>query len=93
MDTTHELRVGVAVHTGTYCSMPGPVYETRAEIGVLRRCGGDAVGMSTVPEVIVAAQVGLRVVGFSAITDLCLPDALEPANIPKIIATAKETDA
>ncbi|OQC02266.1 MAG: Purine nucleoside phosphorylase 1 [Candidatus Hydrogenedentes bacterium ADurb.Bin101] len=54
----------------------------------MRIIGADAVGMSTVPEVIVAVQAGLRVLGFSAITDLCIPDALEPADIEKIIANA-----
>jgi len=54
--------------------------------------GADAVGMSTVPEVIVAVHAGLRVLGFSAITDECLPDALQPVNIDKIIATADATE-
>jgi purine-nucleoside phosphorylase len=54
--------------------------------------GADVVGMSTVPEVIVAVHAGLKVVGFSIVTDMCLPDALEPADVPKIIATANSAE-
>ena len=56
--------------------MTGPTYETRAEYRFARRIGGDVVGMSTVPEVIVAAHAGLRVLGVSTVTNVCLPDAL-----------------
>jgi purine-nucleoside phosphorylase len=55
---------------------------------MLRGMGADVVGMSTVPEVIVAAHAGLRVLGFSIVTDICLPDALEPVEIQKIIEVA-----
>ena len=58
----------------------------------MRGIGADAVGMSTVPEVIVAVHAGLKVLGFSAITDECLPDALQPANIEKIIAVANAVE-
>jgi purine-nucleoside phosphorylase len=54
--------------------------------------GADVVGMSTVPEVIVAAHAGMRTVGISIITDQCLPDALEPANIERIIETARRAE-
>lgn len=74
---------------GVFVAVPGPNLETRAEYRMLRGMGADAVGMSTVPEVIVARHAGMRVLAFSVITDLCLPDALEPADIDKIIAVAK----
>jgi len=82
------LAAGIKVQRGVYLACSGPCLETRAEYRFMRTIGADAVGMSTVPEVIVAVHAGLKVLGFSAITDECLPDALEPANIEKIIATA-----
>ncbi|MHB8839046.1 MAG: phosphorylase family protein, partial [Gemmatimonadaceae bacterium] len=69
-------------------AVTGPNLETRAEYRMLRGLGADVVGMSTVPEVIVAVQAGMRVLGISIITDQCLPDTLEPANLEKILATA-----
>jgi purine-nucleoside phosphorylase len=80
------------VHQGVFVAVAGPCLETRAEYRMLRMMGADVVGMSTVPEVIVAAHCGLRVVGFSIVTDMCLPDALEPADVPKIIATANAAE-
>jgi purine-nucleoside phosphorylase len=71
---------------------PGPNLETRAEYRMLRAMGADVVGMSTVPEVIVAIHGGMRVMGVSIITDACLPDALEVANIERIIATARRAE-
>jgi purine-nucleoside phosphorylase len=82
------LELGLTLHEGVYVAVPGPNLETRAEYRMLRGMGADLVGMSTVPEVIVAVHEGMRVVGLSIITDQCLPDALEPANIEQIIATA-----
>jgi len=73
---------------GVYLAVPGPNLETAAEYRFMRMMGADAVGMSTVPEVIVGIHAGLRVLGFSAITDECLPDALQKADVDKIIATA-----
>ena len=82
------LELGITLREGVYVAVPGPNLETRAEYRMLRGMGADVVGMSTVPEVIVAAHAGMRTVGISIITDLCLPDALEPADIGRIIATA-----
>ena len=82
-------RLGVEMGQGIYAGLTGPSYETPAEIRYLRVIGADLVGMSTVPEVIVANHEGMRVLGISIITDLCLPDALEPADIGRIIATAR----
>ncbi len=73
-------------------AVPGPNLETRAEYRMLRTMGADVVGMSTVPEVIVAVHEGMRVIGISIITDQCLPDALEPAEIGRIIATAAKAE-
>jgi purine-nucleoside phosphorylase len=82
------LDMGIRAHRGVYVWVTGPTLETRAEYRMLRLLGADVVGMSTVPEVIVAVHGGMRVVGFSVITDRCLPDALRPARIEEIIATA-----
>ncbi len=86
------LESGIKLQRGVYLAVTGPCLETRAEYRFMRQVGGDAVGMSTVPEVIVAVHAGLRVLGFSAITDECLPDALQPANIEKIIAVANAAE-
>lgn len=85
-------RENIVAHQGVFVAVAGPNLETRAEYRFLRMIGADAVGMSTVPEVIVAVHCGLRVVGFSIVTDMCLPDALEPADVPKIIATANAAE-
>jgi purine-nucleoside phosphorylase len=81
-------RENIVAHKGVFVAVPGPCLETRAEYRFLRAIGADAVGMSTVPEVIVAAHCGLRVLGLSIITDMCLPDALQPADIQEILAVA-----
>lgn len=86
------LEQGVRLQRGAYLAVAGPCLETRAEYRFMRGIGADAVGMSTVPEVIVAIHAGLRVLGFSAITDECLPDALAPVDIAKIIATANAVE-
>jgi purine-nucleoside phosphorylase len=84
--------LGIRLREGVYVAVPGPNLETRAEYRMLRAMGADVVGMSTVPEVIVASHAGMRTVGISIITDQCLPDALEPANIARIIDTAKRAE-
>ncbi len=86
------IEQGVALRRGVYLGCPGPCLETRAEYRFMRGLGADAVGMSTVPEVIVAVHAGLKVLGFSVITDECLPDALEAANIEQIIAIANAAE-
>ena len=80
------------VHRGVYVAVTGPNLETRAEYRFLRMIGADVVGMSTVPEVIVAVHSGMRTLGLSVVTDLCFPDALEPADIEKILAHAASAE-
>jgi purine-nucleoside phosphorylase len=75
-----------------YVAVSGPNLETRAEYRFLRTIGADAVGMSTVPETIVARHSQMKVLGFSIITDMCLPDALEPATHAAILAVANEAE-
>jgi purine-nucleoside phosphorylase len=82
------LKLGLAVKKGVFVAVSGPNLETRAEYRMLKLLGADVVGMSTVPEVLVAAHAGLRVVAFSIVTDRCLPDALEPVELPKILEVA-----
>jgi purine-nucleoside phosphorylase len=89
---TAALELGIVLREGVYVAVPGPNLETRAEYRMLRGIGADVVGMSTVPEVIVANHQGMRTVGISIITDQCLPDALEPADLEKIIATAMRAE-
>ncbi len=82
----------IRTERGVFVAVPGPNLETRAEYRFLRLIGADAVGMSTVPETIVANHMGMHVLGFSIITDECFPDALQPANVQEIIAVAAETE-
>ena len=82
------LELGIPSHKGVFVGVPGPNLETRAEYRMLRQWGADVVGMSTVPEAIVAKHAGLKTVAFSIVTDLCLPDALEPVNIQQILEVA-----
>jgi purine-nucleoside phosphorylase len=82
------LEEQISCQQGVFVAVPGPNLETRAEYRFLRQIGADVVGMSTVPEIIVAVHSGLRNLGLSIVTDMCLPDALEPVNLPDIIATA-----
>jgi purine-nucleoside phosphorylase len=89
---TVALENGIRLEQGVYAAMSGPSLETRAEYRMLKTLGADVIGMSTVPEVIAAVHAGLRVLGLSVITDSCLPDALEPTDIRKIIAVADRAE-
>lgn len=89
---TIARRNDIVAHKGVFVAVSGPNLETRAEYRFLRMIGADVVGMSTVPETIVAVHAGLSVVGFSVVTDMCLPDALSPANIDEIIAVANRAE-
>jgi purine-nucleoside phosphorylase len=82
----------IVLREGVYVAVTGPNLETRAEYRFLRGIGADVVGMSTVPEVLVAVHGGMRVLGLSIVTDMCLPDALEPATVERIIAVANRSE-
>lgn len=82
----------IRTERGVFVAVAGPNLETRAEYRFLRAIGADAVGMSTVPETIVAVHAGIKVLGISIITDECFPDALQPANVAEIIAVAGRTE-
>ena len=80
----------IQLHQGVYAAVVGPQLETAAEYRYLKIIGADAVGMSTVPEVIVAKQLGIEVIAFSVLTDVCDPENLQAINIPDIMAMAKK---
>lgn len=82
------VQQGITLREGIYIAVVGPNLETRAEYRMLRALGGDVVGMSTIPEVIVARHGGMRVLGLSIITDMCLPDSLQEATMDEIVAIA-----
>lgn len=86
------LDLKIPMKKGVYVSVAGPNLETAAEYRFLRTIGADVVGMSTVPEVIVARHQGTKVLGMSIITDMGLPDALEPCSLDRIIATAAKAE-
>jgi purine-nucleoside phosphorylase len=89
---TIAIEKGITLREGVYAAVTGPSLETRAEYRALRTVGADVVGMSTVPEVIVAVHGGMRVLGVSIITDLCLPDTLEPVALEQILAVANRSE-
>ncbi len=86
------LKHDINLHKGVYASVVGPQLETRAEYRYLKIIGADAVGMSTVPEIIVANHLGLPVAAVSVLTDECNPDDLKPVDIPEIIAMAAQAE-
>lgn len=83
---------GISLKTGVYASVVGPQLETKAEYRMIKLIGADAVGMSTVPEVIVANHLSLPIVAVSVLTDECDPDNLKPVDIGEIIAIAEKTE-
>jgi len=86
------LKNQIKMQKGSFIAVAGPNLETRAEYRFLRATGADAVGMSTVPEDIVAVHTGMEVLGISVITDECFPEALKPVNVEEIIATANKAE-
>ncbi|HEX7878848.1 MAG TPA: purine-nucleoside phosphorylase [Candidatus Eisenbacteria bacterium] len=86
------LEEKIKLQKGVFVAVAGPNLETRAEYRFLRAIGADVVGMSLVPETIVAVHGGMRVLAFSVVTDSCLPDALEPVDIERILATAAKAE-
>lgn len=82
----------IRIHKGVYVGVAGPNLETRAEYRFLRNIGADAVGMSTVPEVIVGVHMGMKILGISCITDECVPETLKPLDIEKVLAVAKKSE-
>ena len=85
---TVALDNAIKLHQGVYVAVSGPNLETRAEYRFMRQIGADVVGMSTVPEVIAAVHMGMKVLGMSVITDECFPDALKPVNMSEILEAA-----
>jgi purine-nucleoside phosphorylase len=86
------LELRIKVHRGVFVAVAGPNLETGAEYRFLRGIGADTVGMSTVPEVLVARHMNMKVLGLSIVTDLCLPDALEPADHIRIMKAAQRAE-
>jgi purine-nucleoside phosphorylase len=89
-DIALELRL--KLQKGVYVALTGPSLETRAEYRFLRLIGADAVGMSTVPEVIVARHMSMEVFGLSIITDECFPDALQPLSLEEVLQAARTAE-
>lgn len=86
------LAQGIVLREGVYAAVPGPQLETRAEYRLLRALGADVVGMSTVPEVVAARHMGMRVLAVAVVTDQCLPDALTEVDVAEIIAVAQAAE-
>ncbi len=86
------LKLGIRLYPAVYAWVTGPNLETAAEYRFIRTIGADLVGMSTVPEVIVARHAGLRVIGLSVITDMGLPDAMKPVSLAEVLAMAAKAE-
>lgn len=94
IDLAEDLAIKnrIKVHRSVFVAVAGPNLETAAEYRFLNGIGADTVGMSTVPEVLVAVHMKMKVIGFSVITDLCLPDALRPADHIEIMKAAQKAE-
>ncbi len=90
IETAREVALenNIRMHEGVFVAVTGPNLETRAEYRFLRTIGADVVGMSTVPEVIAAQHLGMKVLGISVITDECFPEALEPVSLEDVVEAA-----
>ena len=86
----HAMKMNYRLARGVYAAMSGPCFETRAEYRMLRTLGADMIGMSSVPEVIVAVHGGMRVLGMSLISDECFPECLEPIDIEVLLERARD---
>ena len=85
------LKEGIPLHEGVYCAINGPVFFTKAELRMLMKLGADSIGMSTVPEVIVARHRGMKAAGIAVVSDIAIPDSGHHATEEEVIATAKKT--
>ena len=94
IDLAHVVanELAIKIQHGVLVAVQGPNLETRAEYRFLRGVGADAVGMSTVPEVIVAVHMGMKVLSFSIITDECFPDTLKPVTVEEVIGVASKAE-
>ena len=88
LSINHAMREDFVLHRGVYAGLLGPTYETRAEYRFLRRIGADVAGMSTVPEVVFAAGLGMRILAFSIVANVAKPDVLEPTSGQEVIDAA-----
>ena len=91
LDTAQSLGLS-KVRTGTYICIPGPSLETPSETRFLRTCGGDAVGMSSIPEILTAIHAGMKVLGLSVVANVNDPDNMQPILLDEIVKTASETE-
>lgn len=91
-DVAKSAGIEDKLREGVYVAVPGPNLETRAEYAMIRTLGGDVVGMSTVPEVIVAVHAGMKVLGISIITDEAVPETLQPTTLEEIVAAAGKAE-